>query len=244
MVLSHALGCDLTMWDGVTAVLKNRYTVLRHDHRGHGQSEAVPGPYTLDLLADDVAGLIKEQGGAPVHFVGLSMGGMTAQALAARHPQLLKSIVIANAALFYDDAARAMWQARVHTVQAQGVAAISDGAMQRWFTPESRADEAGGGARKVAALRKVLETTDAAAYAASCEAVSRIDFRASNGAIQCPALVIAGTRDEATPVAMSEAICASIKGAQLRTLPAAHLSAVEQPDAFADLLERFFESLR
>lgn len=244
VVLSHALGCDLTMWDGVTAALKNRYTVLRHDHRGHGQSEAVPGPYTLDLLADDVAGLINGQGGDPVHFVGLSMGGMTAQALAARYPQLLKSIVIANAAMFYDDAARAMWQARVHTVQTQSVTAISDGAMQRWFTPEFRADEAGGGARKVAALRRVLETTDAAAYAASCEAVSRIDFRASNGAIQCAALVIAGTRDEATPVAMSEAICASIKGAQLRTLPAAHLSAVEQPEAFADLLERFFESLR
>ncbi len=244
VVLSHALGCDLTMWDGVAALLKKRYTVLRHDHRGHGQSEAVPGPYTLDLLADDVAGLIKEQGGAPVHFVGLSMGGMTAQALAARYPQLLKSIVVANAAMFYDDAARTMWQARVDTVLTRGVAAISDGAMQRWFTPEFRTDEAGGGASKVAALRRVLEITDAAAYAASCEAVSRIDFRASNGAIQCPALVIAGTRDEATPVAMSEAICASIHGAQLRTLPAAHLSAVEQPDAFADLLERFFESLR
>lgn len=244
VVLSHALGCDLTMWDGVTAILKNRYTVLRHDHRGHGQSEVVPGPYTLDLLADDVAGLITEQGAGPVHFVGLSMGGMTAQALAARYPQLLKSIVIANAAMFYDDAARAMWQARVHTVQTKGVAAISDGAMQRWFTPEFRADEVGGGASKVAALRRVLETTDATAYAASCEAVSRIDFRASNGTVQCPALVIGGTRDEATPVAMSEAICASIKGAQLRTLPAAHLSAVEQPDAFADLLERFFESLR
>jgi 3-oxoadipate enol-lactonase len=241
VVLSHALGCDLTMWDGVAAILKKRYTVLRYDHRGHGQSEAVPSPYTLDLLADDVAGLISAQDGAPVHFAGLSMGGMTAQALAARYPQLLKSIVVANAAMFYDDAARAMWQARVHTVQTQGVAAISDGAMQRWFTPEFRADEAGG-ARKVAALRRVLETTDAAAYAASCEAVSRIDFRTSNGAIQCPALVIAGTLDEATPVAMSEAICASIKGAQLRTLSAAHLSAVEQSDAFADLLERFFEN--
>jgi 3-oxoadipate enol-lactonase len=244
VVLSHALGCDLTMWDGVTAVLKNRYTVLRHDHRGHGQSEAVAGPYTLDLLADDVAGLIGAQGDGPVHFVGLSMGGMTAQALAVRHPLLLKSITIANAAMFYDDAARAMWLARVRTVETQGIAAISDGAMQRWFTPEFRADEVGGGMHQVAALRRVLEATDAAAYAASCEAVSRIDFRTSNSAVQCPALVIAGTRDEATPVAMSEAICASIKGAQLLTLPAAHLSAVEQPEAFAGLLERFFGNLR
>ena len=120
--------------------------------------------------------------------------------------------------------------------------AIADGALQRWFTPEFRADEAGGGKLRVAALRERLVNTDAAAYAASCKAVAGIDFRAGNGGIQCPALVIAGTRDEATPVAMSEAICKSIPGAQLQTLPAAHLSAVEQPAAFAALLERFFES--
>lgn len=242
VVLSHALGCDTSMWDGVAAALKGRYTVLRHDHRGHGQSEAVPGPYSIGMLADDVAGLISAHSAGPVHFVGLSMGGMTAQALAARHPQLLNSITIANAAMHYDDAARAMWAARVKTVLEQGVAAISDGAMQRWFTPEFRADEAGGGKQRVAALRLQLEKTDAAAYAASCEAVANIDFRASNATIRCPALVIAGTRDEATPVAMSEAIRNSIQGARLDTLPAAHLSAVEQPAAFADLLTRFFES--
>lgn len=244
VMLSHALGCDIRMWDGVTALLKNRYTVLRYDHRGHGQSQAPEGPYSMDLLAEDAAGLIREQAAGPVHFVGLSMGGMTAQALAASQPQLLKSIVIANAANWYDDAAKALWQARVQTVLAQGVAAIADGAMQRWFTPEFRADLAGGGAQRVAALRHQLEQTDAAAYAASCEAVSAIDFRASNRRIECPALVIAGTRDEATPVAMSQAIADSIPGAQLRTLEAAHLSAVEQPEAFARLMESFFDGVR
>lgn len=244
VVLSHALGCELGMWDGVAATLKQRYTVLRYDHRGHGRSEAVPGPYTIGSLADDAAGVIDAHGGGPVHFVGLSMGGMTAQALAAKYPQLVKSITIANAAMYYDEAARAMWAARVQTVLAQGVAAIADGALQRWFTPEFRADETGGGKQRVAALRDRLVETDAAAYAASCEAVAGIDFRASNAAIKCPTLVIAGTRDEATPVAMSEAIRNSIPGAQLQALPAAHLSAVEQPAAFAELLERFFEGLR
>ena len=242
VVLSHALGCELGMWDGVAAALKERYTVLRYDHRGHGRSEAVPGPYSIEVLADDVAGLIEAHAVGPVHFVGLSMGGMTAQALAAKYPQQLKSITVANAAMYYDEAARAMWAARVQTVLAQGMEAIADGALQRWFTPEFRADEAGGGKQRVAVLRERLVGTDAAAYAASCKAVAGIDFRAGNGGIQCPALVIAGTRDEATPVAMSEAICKSIPGAQLQTLPAAHLSAVEQPAAFAALLERFFES--
>ena len=244
VVLSHALGCELGMWDGVAAALKQRYTVLRYDHRGHGRSEAVAGPYTIDMLADDAAGLIEAHAGGPVHFVGLSIGGMTAQALAARHPQLLRSITVANAAMYYDEAARAMWAARVQTVLAQGMAAIADGALQRWFTPEFRADETGGGKQRVAALRERLVGTNAAAYAASCEAVAGIDFRASNGGIPCPALVIAGTRDEATPPAMSEAIRQSIAGAQLQTLPAAHLSAVEQPAAFAGLLEHFFEGLR
>ncbi len=243
VVLSHALGCDLGMWDGVAALLKSRYTVLRYDQRGHGRSEAPPGPYTMAMLADDAARLIRTEAAGPVHLVGLSMGGMMAQALAAMHPQLLKGLVIANSASWYDEAARALWQARVQTVLQQGVPAIADGAMQRWFTPEFRADAAGGGAQRVAALRQRLEKTDAAAYAASCEAVAGIDFRSSNRRIVCPTLVIAGTRDEATPVAMSEAICSSISGAQLRTIAAAHLSAVEQPAAFAALLKAFFESV-
>jgi 3-oxoadipate enol-lactonase len=241
VVLSHALGCDLRMWDGVAAVLQARYTVLRYDQRGHGQSEAVPGPYTMGLLAEDAAELIRAQAPGAVHFVGLSMGGMVAQALAASQPQLLKSIVIANAANHYDEAARAQWQARIGLVRTQGVAAIADGAMQRWFTPEFRADQ--DGAARVASLRLQLEKTDAAAYAVSCEAVAAMDFRASNAHIACPALVIAGTRDEATPVALSQAIVDSIAGAQLRTLEAAHLSAVEQPQAFARLLESFFDGV-
>ncbi len=244
VVLSHALGCDLGMWDGVAALLASRYTVLRYDHRGHGQSPAPAGPYSLDMLADDAAQLIREHSNDPVHFVGLSMGGMTAQALAARHPELVKSITIANAASHYDDAAKAMWQARVKTVLEQGVSAISDGAMQRWFTPEFRADVAGGGAAQVATLRARLEKTSAPAYAASCDAVSNIDFRASNQQIVCPALVIGGTRDEATPLEKSEAIADSIKGSKLRTLDAAHLSAVEQPEAFADLLTDFFSRVK
>lgn len=244
VVLSHALGCDTSMWDGVAALLKARYTVLCYDHRGHGRSEAPLGLYNIDMFADDAADLITAQTTGSVHFVGLSLGGMAAQALAARHPALVKSITVANSASWYDDAARAMWQVRVDTVMAQGVAAIADGAIQRWFTPEFREDEAGGGAARVADLRERLEKTDAAAYAASCEAVAGIDFRASNRRIACPALVIGGMRDEATPVAMSQVIAGSISGAQLRTVDAAHLSAVEQPQVFVRLLQGFFDTLK
>lgn len=244
VVLSHALGCDLGMWDGVAAVLQQRYTVLRYDHRGHGRSPAGDGAYDIHTLADDAAALIRAQAaGQAVHFVGLSMGGMTAQALGARHPALLRSLVIANSACHYDAAARAMWQTRIDTVLAQGLAAIAEGAMQRWFTPEFRADQAGGGAARVARLRAVLEATPAAPYADACAAVAHIDLAAGNAQIRCPTLVIAGSRDEATPPAMSEAIAAQIPGARLATLDAAHLSAVEQPEAFAAQLQGFWDTL-
>lgn len=232
----------MTMWDGVAAALQDHYTVLRYDHPGHGRSVTAAGAYTIDDLADDAADLIRTQAAEPVHFVGLSLGGMTAQALGARHPQWVRSLTIANSASHYDDAARAMWQARIDTVLAQGVSSIAEGAMQRWFTPEFRADANGGNAR-VAALRTVLEATAPAPYADACAAVAHIDLDAGNARITCPTLVIAGSRDEATPPAMSQAIAQSIAGAQLRSLDAAHLSAVEQPEAFARLLTDFWQTL-
>jgi 3-oxoadipate enol-lactonase len=241
MVLSHALGCDLRMWDAVAAQLAPSYTVLRYDHRGHGQSEIVPGPYSIEAMADDAAALIEKQASSAVHFIGLSMGGMVAQQLAVRHPQLVTSIVVANSSSSYDEAARVIWKARIETVRSQGMEAIADGVMQRWFTPEFREDPEG--AKRVAAMRAVLLATDAKAYVDSCEAVSRIEFYATNPRIACPALVIAGTRDESTPPAMAEAIRNSISGAQLVTLPTAHLSAVERPTEFASLVVEFIRRL-
>ncbi|MBB3175633.1 alpha/beta fold hydrolase [Variovorax sp. Sphag1AA] len=239
VVLSHALGCDLHMWDGVAEQLARAHTVLRYDHRNHGKSEVVAG-LTMQTLADDVAGLItREAGGEPVHFVGLSMGGMTAQALAPKHPKLLRSVVIANSSSHYPD--QAPWRTRVETVQAQGVAAIAPGAVGRWLTPEyASTPEGAEAARK---LTETLVANDAGSYIASCNAVAAIDFRESNRSIAVPTLVIAGKRDEATPPAMSEAMVAAIPGSRLATIDAAHLTAVERPVEFSQLLVDFWRSL-
>lgn len=242
IVLSHALGCDLQMWDGILEYLPKDYCIIRYDHRGHGASPGTDTPFTMDDLADDAAALIHQHAKEAVHFVGLSMGGMVAQALAARYPQLVRSVTIANSASHYDAAAQAAWKTRVDTVLTLGMESIAEGAMQRWFTPEFRACTQGGIAR-VAALRSTLVNTAPRPYAAACTAVAGIDLDEGNRVIACPALVIAGTRDEATPPALSEAIASSISGAQLVSLDAAHLSAVEQPKAFADTLTQFLESL-
>lgn len=241
VVLSHALGCDLTMWDEVAAQLAPGFTVLRYDHCGHGKSEGVPQAYSIEAMADDAAALIGREVEGEVHFVGLSMGGMVAQQLAARHPNLVTSIVVANSSCRYDDTSRGMWRARIETVLNLGMGAISEVAMQRWFTRDFRADP--HGAQRVAQVRANLERMNPKAYAACCEAVSGIDFALTNPRIACPALVIAGSRDEATPLSMAEAIRNTISGAEFAILDAAHLSAVEKPAQFANLVANFIRAL-
>lgn len=235
LVFSHALGCDLHMWDSTVAHLTDRYTVVCYDHRGHGQSPGGAKPFTMDDLADDAADLIDHLGLGPAHFVGVSMGGMTAQALAARTPHLVRSIVVANAASHYSSDAQTLWQQRIQTVLSQGMAAIADGAMQRWFTPGFRATAS----TKVAALREVLLHTTPTAYAHACAAVAGIALEGGNHHIRCPALVVAGSLDEATPPALSADIAGHIPGAQWVTLETAHLGCVEQPERFAALVEAF-----
>jgi 3-oxoadipate enol-lactonase len=236
VVLSHALGCDLHMWDAVAERLAKAHTVIRYDHRNHGASERVPGAVSMETLAEDAAALIAREADEPVHFVGLSMGGMTAQALALRHPGLLKDVVIANSASHYPD--QAPWVARAARVKANGVADVAAGAVERWLTPAWAATPEGAAA--AAALHKTLVATDADGYIASCNAVAAIDFRESNRRIAVPTLVIAGTQDLATPPAMSEQMVAAIPGAKLATIDAAHVSAVERPDEFVELLINFW----
>ena len=237
IVLSHALGCDLHMWDEVAALLKDRYTVVRYDQRGHGQSPASDAAFGMHDLAQDAAELIAALGRGPVHFAGVSMGGMTAQALAALHPDAVQSITIANSAAHYDAAARQGWQARIDTVRAQGVAAIAEGALQRWLSPEFLAAHPA----RVAQMRAALVQIAAEPYAQACAAVAGIALHKTNPAIRCPALVIGGTLDFATPMAMSEDIAVGIAGAELARIEAAHISCVEQPEAFARLLDGFVQ---
>ncbi len=240
VVLSHALGCDLTMWDGVAAILARRYTVLRYDHRGHGGSAAVGGPYTMEVFADDAAGLIEAHSNSPVTFVGLVMGGMTGQQLAVRYPHLVRSIVMANSATYFDDNIRTRLTQRVQLALAQGMEAVADEAMHRWFSPAFMADPQG--AARVATLRAQLAAMDPKVYAASCEAMMEVDFGSTNSLIACPTLVISGTQDDAISVNTAEVLCRSISGAELHTLPTGRMSAVEQPAAFANLVHDFLRT--
>jgi 3-oxoadipate enol-lactonase len=236
IVLSHALGLDRHMWDGLAAGLAPTHQVLRYDHRGHGGSAVPAGPYRMDDLVDDAARLIREWGRGPVVWVGLSMGGMVGQGLAIRHPELVRGLVLANTSSQYPEAARSMWAQRIAMVQTQGLSAIADTVMERYFTADYRAAQPDA----VAAFRRRVLRTDPAGYAACCHAVAAVDWLNRLAEVRCPTLVIAGAQDVGAPVAMSQAMAERIAGAELVVFDqASHLSVVEQPVLFMEALQRF-----
>jgi 3-oxoadipate enol-lactonase len=228
------------MWDSLANQLSLENRVIAYDHRGHGSSDAPQAMYAMADLADDAARLLRELDTGPVVWVGLSMGGMVGQELALRHPSLVRGLVLANTTSAYPEAARAVWEQRIATVRADGIEAIADAVMGRYFHDAFRARKAA----TVARFRRRLVTTDAIGYVGCCDAVGKVDTAARLGQIGVPTLVIAGELDQGTPVAMAQALTQAIPGAQLEVIAdASHLSAAEQPGAFAQLVTEFVAGL-
>jgi 3-oxoadipate enol-lactonase len=229
------------MWDEVAHILSRRYTVLRYDHRGHGGSAQVEGPYAMETFADDAAELIGRHASGPVTFVGLVMGGMVGQQLAVRYPHLVSSIVMANTAMYFDKQVRDRLLARAAVALGQGMEAVASEAMDRWFSPAFLAEPRG--AARAAAMRAALVAMQPQVYADCVETMLAMDFAGSNPMIACPTLVIAGAHDDSISVDTAAALSRSISGAEMRTMDTGRMSAVEQPDVFAAMVREFLRSL-
>ena len=240
VVLSHALGCDLTMWDALANQLAADCRVIAYDHRGHGSSAAPDGPYSMADLADDAAVLLRELDTGPVVWIGLSMGAMVGQELALRHPSLVRALVLANTTSGYPEAAREAWRQRIATVRAQGIEAIADAVMGRYFHDGFRSEHAA----TVARFRRRVVSTDVQGYIGCCNAVGTVDTTARLHTVAAPVLVIAGELDQGTPPEMARTLAEAVPGAQLLVLKeASHLAYVEQPQAFGEAVRGFMAAL-
>ncbi|TXN26884.1 3-oxoadipate enol-lactonase [Methylobacterium sp. WL30] len=239
VAFSNSLGTTLAMWDAVVPHLADRYRILRYDTRGHGGSATRDAPAEIDDLAGDLLALLDGLGIVRIHAVGLSLGGMTMQALASAAPDRVASLTLMATAAHMPS--EASWNARAATVREAGPQAIVAATLGRWFTPgfSERHPEV------IAPIRTAFTACDAAGYAVCCGAIGRMDLRPRLPAITAPTLVVAGREDTATPPAMAEEICRGIPQAELVTLPhAAHLLAVERPDAAGAYLAQFLDRHR
>jgi len=240
MTLSHSLAASLEMWEPQITALTARYRVLRYDTRGHGGSELPPGAYTLDMLADDVLGLLAVLGVERTHFVGLSMGGMIGQAVALKRPDVLASLVLADTSCRMPPESSPLWDARIALAESQGMAALAAGIIERWFTGPfiARAPEV------VDRVRMLIRTTPPQGFIGCAQAIRALDYAARLHEIRVPTLIVVGQEDQGTPVAASELMHAAIAGSRLVILPsAAHLSNVEQAERFNQTVLDFLKSL-
>lgn len=234
VMFANSLGTDFRLWDDLLPHLPVGLRLIRYDKRGHGLSEETPGPYSIEQLADDAAGLIRYLGLRDVVFVGLSIGGLIGQSLAARHGDLLRGLVISNSAAKIGDAE--MWQARIAAIRAEGLASIGAVTMERWFSPAFRTSGAAD------PWQRMLERQPLDGYAACCEAIAAADLRQAITGLRLPVQLIAGSRDGSTPPEIVRATADLIPGARYDVIEGAgHLPCVEAPAPYAAILNRFLK---
>lgn len=238
ITLSHSLACNLGMWDEQAKVLRGKYKVLRYDTRGHGQSSAPPGEYTLEQLADDVKALLDALEIRQTHWIGLSMGGMIGQTFALKYPGVFESMVLADTTSRRAPDAAKLWGERIRIAREQGMEPLVDSTLARWFTEPYRKSHKD----VVGRIAEDIRTTPVLGYIGCCEAIAKIDVTDRLKEIKCPTLVIVGEQDMGTPPAMARQIHENLPGSELQIIPsAAHLSNIEQADVFNDSVLGFLD---
>jgi 3-oxoadipate enol-lactonase len=222
VVLCGSLGSVSSIWDAQAGALAGR-RVVRIDHPGHGNAPLSEVREVGDLAARVLA----LAGDGTFSFVGLSLGGAVGMQLALAAPERLERLVLACTAARFGDPGQ--WRERAALVRGEGLTAIVDAVLARWFTPQF----AGAGP-----YRDMLLSVDPQGYAACCDALAAWDVRGALAAVSTPTLVIAGADDPSTPPETVEQIAAEISGARFEVIEqAAHIASVEQADVFNRLIE-------
>lgn len=239
LLFSNSLGSNLSMWQAQADHFKSNYRVVRYDHRGHGGTAVPPGPYTFEVLCEDVVALMDALGIERAHFAGISMGGMTALGLALDHPDRLLSIASCNCVAGYNEEGLKVWDERIAAISANGLDPVIEGTIQRWFTQptiEARAHE-------MAAVRDMIRATSVDGYLACCGALKSLDYLERLSSIETPTLFIAGTHDLGAPAAAMQDMHARVSGSHYVELDAAHISNMERVGEFNQALGSFLESI-
>ena len=236
LVFSNSLGTDFRIWNDVAAALGDRYRIVLYDKRGHGLSEATPAPYRLTDHVDDLAALLDHLGIGKAVIVGLSVGGLIAQGLAATRPECVAALVLCDTA--HKIGTPEMWNARIDTVTTKGIGSMADAIMERWFTPDYRRPENAD----FAGYTNMLVRTTVDGYAGTCAAIRDADLTESTRALKVPVLCIVGDQDGSTPPDLVRSTADLIDGARFEIVAGAgHIPCVEQPAATTALIAGFLD---
>ncbi|UWQ25358.1 3-oxoadipate enol-lactonase [Leisingera aquaemixtae] len=232
IVFANSLGTDLRVWDAVVDRLPKGLRIIRYDKRGHGLSSCPPSPYSMGALVRDAERLLDHLQVRGCMFVGLSIGGMIAQGLAVKRLDQIRALVLSNTAAKIGTAE--MWKERVQTVQSDGIEALADAVMERWFARGFRATP------ELQLWRNMLVQQSRDGYAGCCAAIAGTDFYTPTSGLRLPCLGIAGSEDGSTPPDLVRETVDLIPGSQFHLIRrAGHIPCVEQPEEYAARLTAF-----
>jgi 3-oxoadipate enol-lactonase len=228
---SHSLAADSGMWaEQLPPVLAAGFRVLRIDMRGHGGSDAVPGDYTMAQLASDIVAVIDALDLKEVHFVGLSIGGMIGQAFAIKHASRLTSLMLCDTMPATPLGAAALWAPRIKAVrEANSVAPLADGTMERWFTDAFKPRNPG----RWKQIHDTVAATTPEGYLGCAAAILNFDFTPQLPLVKAPTLVVCGADDPGTPPTGNRRIAELVpRGRYEEIARARHFPNVEQAENF------------
>ncbi len=238
IVLSNSLATDLRLWDAEARFLSKTMRVLRYDVRGHGQSDAAPGPYNFDQLCDDLVQLMDHLSIAKADVMGISLGGMTALAMGIKHPGRVRRILCCDARADAPDPYKAIWDNNIARLHAENLAALCEPTLERWFTGPYLADPAN--TAQLDKVRDMFNTTAPEGYEGVARCLQNLDLKGGLTNLKHPALFVTGANDVAAPVAVMQEMAELAVNGQFHVIEdAAHLSNLEQPEAFAKIITTF-----
>lgn len=237
VVFINSLGSDFRIWDGAVAALGNRFNVVLHDKAGHGLSSDRSGASSIAGYSSDLEALLAHLNLSQVYLCGISVGGLIAQSLYHKRPDLIRGMILSNTGLKIGTAET--WAARIAAIQGGGISSISDAILERWFAPKFKI----GRPIEFALYKNMLERTPQIGYLACCEAIRDADFTAQAAKFKVPVLCIAGEHDGSTPPALVRAMTVHIPNAKYELiLDAAHLPCIDYPELYAKIISTFIES--
>lgn len=236
LIFSHGLAADKTLWDPQVEYFSKDFRVIVYDARGHGESSSTPGPYSFELLADDVIAIWDEVGIRRGNFIGLSLGGSTGLALALNHSNRLDRMVLSNCRSDVSPEWGSIFVKRIDVVREQGVQATVDESIGRWFGDKFKADHPG----YVANFADIMGRTSSEGYIGCVQAVLDLAYGHQLGEIATQTLVIDSEYDHA-PKHLAQTIAKTLQNGELAFIPnAGHMTNIEEPALFNELLREFF----
>ncbi|NVO29219.1 3-oxoadipate enol-lactonase [Donghicola sp. C2-DW-16] len=232
LVLVHALGLDLTIWDQLCALLPANLRVIRYDLRGHGQSDVPSGPYAMGAMVRDAERLLEHLNVKDVAFCGLSIGGLVAQGIAVKRLDLVRSLILSNTAARIGH--ESLWEKRIEDARTQGHEAMVQASLERWF-PRQDLTQA-----HIQQIADILRRTSPEGYIASMEAIRGTDFYTPTSGLRLPTLGIGSVNDASTPPDLVRETTELVPGSEFTLIRrAGHLPCVDQPETYARILTDF-----